>query len=62
MLTEGKISRETQGRRNPFSYLCPFSSPTSSSSSNHNRAAGSSSPTVHEINHQMGYSGWPFDH
>ena len=53
-------SRETQGRRNPFSYLWPFRSSTSSS--NHNGAAGSSSPTIHENNHQMGYSGWPFDY
>ncbi|XP_048321801.2 probable E3 ubiquitin-protein ligase RHC1A [Ziziphus jujuba] len=48
-------SRENHGRRNRFSYLWPFHS--SSSSSNHNRTAGSSSQTVHENNHQMGFMG-----
>ncbi|KAF2289215.1 hypothetical protein GH714_029549 [Hevea brasiliensis] len=48
-----------EGRRNPLSYLWPFRS--SSSSSNHDETTGSSSPTVHENNHQMGYSGWPFN-
>ncbi|KAF2305614.1 hypothetical protein GH714_007060 [Hevea brasiliensis] len=48
-----------EGRRNPFSYFWPFRS--SSSSSNHDGTTGSSSPTVHEENHQMGYSGWPFN-
>ncbi|KAI4348562.1 hypothetical protein L6164_009272 [Bauhinia variegata] len=48
--------RESQRRRNPFSYLWPFRSSNSST----NGAAGSSSPTP-ENNHQTGYSGWPFD-
>lgn len=48
-----------EGRRNPLSYLWPFRS--SSSSSNHDGTTGSSSPTYHENNHQMGYSGWPFN-
>ncbi|KAM7271737.1 hypothetical protein ACFE04_030951 [Oxalis oulophora] len=55
--------RENQGRRSPFSYLWPFRS--SSSSSNRNGSAGTSSPpTMHETNrhnHNMGYTGWPFD-
>ncbi|XP_044504969.1 probable E3 ubiquitin-protein ligase RHC1A [Mangifera indica] len=51
--------RENHGRRNIFSNIWPFRS--SSSSSNNNGTAGSSSPAVHENNHQMGYSGWPFD-
>lgn len=48
-----------EGRRNPLSYLWPFRS--SNSSSNHDETPGSSSPTMHENNHQMGYSGWPFN-
>ncbi|KAJ0043032.1 hypothetical protein Pint_18415 [Pistacia integerrima] len=51
--------RENQGRRNIFSNFWPFRS--SSSSSNHNGTAGSSSQAMHENNHQMGYTGWPFD-
>lgn len=51
--------RENQGRRNPLSYLWPFRS--SNSSSNHNGTARSNSPTIHENNQQMGYSGWPFE-
>ncbi|KAH7556852.1 hypothetical protein ACOSP7_026127 [Xanthoceras sorbifolium] len=52
--------RESQGRRNLFSNFWPFRS--SSSSSNHNGTTGSSSPAMHENNnHQMGYSGWPFN-
>lgn len=52
---------ERQGRRTPWSYLWPFRS--SNSSSNHAGTARSSSPPppVHENNHQMGYTGWPFD-
>lgn len=52
-------NRENQGRRSPFSYLWPFRS--SNSSSSNNGTAGSSSPGMHENNHHMGYSGWPFD-
>ncbi|GAV90598.1 zf-RING_2 domain-containing protein/zf-RING_3 domain-containing protein [Cephalotus follicularis] len=52
-------NRENQGRRSSFSYLWPFRS--SSSSSNQNGMAASSSQTMHENNHQMGYTGWPFD-
>ncbi|XP_050234822.1 probable E3 ubiquitin-protein ligase RHC1A [Mercurialis annua] len=48
-----------EGRRNPFSFLWPFRS--SGSSSNHDGSTGSSSASVHENNHHMGYSGWPFD-
>lgn len=60
--TNGReTARENNGRRHPLSYLWPFRS--SSSSSNHNGRAGSgtSSPAVRENNHQMGYTGWPFD-
>lgn len=49
----GNGSRVNPGRRNPFSYLWPFRS--SSSSSNHG-GAGSGEPT----NHQMGYSGYRY--
>ncbi|PON78965.1 43kDa postsynaptic protein [Parasponia andersonii] len=53
-------NRENHGRRHPLSYLWPFRS--SSSSSNHNGRAGTSSPAVRENNHhQVGYTGWPFD-
>lgn len=57
--SSGRENRDNQSRRNPFSYFWPFRS--SNSSSSHNGAAGSSSPGVHENNHSMGYSGWPFD-
>lgn len=52
--------RESQGRRNPLSYLWPF---RSSNSSSHNSGnSPSNTPTVRENNpHQMGYSGWPSD-
>lgn len=53
-------SGESQGRRNPFSFLWPFRS--SNSSSHRNETAGSSSGSIHGDNHQMGYSGWPFDY
>ncbi|CAN0924236.1 Probable E3 ubiquitin-protein ligase RHC1A [Linum grandiflorum] len=52
-----------EGRRNPFSSLWPFRS--SSSGSNQSRTSGSSSSsrTMNENSHQhqVGYSGWPFD-
>lgn len=52
--------RESQGRRNPFSFLWPFRS--SNSSSQNNRHSPSNSSTVRENNHhQMEYSEWPFD-
>lgn len=51
--------RGGQGRRNPFSYLWPFRS--SSSSSHSSGTNGSSSATVTETNRQTGYSGWPLD-
>ncbi|KAK7267198.1 hypothetical protein RIF29_19863 [Crotalaria pallida] len=56
----GRVSgRESQGRRNPFSFLWPFRSSNSSS----NRATGSNSPapTIPENSHHTGYSGWPFE-
>ncbi|KAF5747915.1 E3 ubiquitin-protein ligase RING1-like isoform X1 [Tripterygium wilfordii] len=56
---ERENGRDNQGRRNPFSYLWPFRS--SSSGSRHNGTTRNSSPTMHDNNHQMGYSGWPFD-
>lgn len=66
---------ENQGRRNPFSFLWPFRSNSSSNSNTHSHtnsqynmhyseSGGSSSTTVREDDHhhQMSYSGWPFDY
>lgn len=53
--------REGQGRRNLFSNLWPFRSSSSSSNHGHDGSTGNSSPAMHENNHQMGYSGWPFN-
>ncbi|XP_008788576.1 probable E3 ubiquitin-protein ligase RHC1A [Phoenix dactylifera] len=53
---------ESQGRRNPFSFLWPFRYSNSSSSSHRNESGGSSSASVHEDVNQMSYSGWPFDY
>ncbi|KAJ4979651.1 hypothetical protein NE237_010431 [Protea cynaroides] len=63
-------SVDNQGRRNPFSFLWPFRSANSNSNSNSNsnpnshntESSGSSSAAVREDNHQMSYSGWPFDY
>lgn len=53
--------RESQGRRNLFSSIWPFRSSSSSSNHSHDGTTGNSSPAMHENNHQMGYSGWPFN-
>lgn len=61
---------ENQGRRNPFSFLWPFrssntntsSSSTVNSRSTLNRSESSASTTMHEENHEMNSSGWPFDY
>ncbi|XP_043720356.1 probable E3 ubiquitin-protein ligase RHC1A [Telopea speciosissima] len=55
---------DNQGRRNPFSFLWPFRSSNSNSNSNSQRteSSGSSSAAVREDNHQISYSGWPFDY
>ncbi|XP_077210432.1 putative E3 ubiquitin-protein ligase RHC1A [Tasmannia lanceolata] len=62
-------SRDNAGRRNPLSFLWPFRSSNSNSNSNSNssyrsESGGSSSTTVRDDNHnhEMGYSGWPFDY
>nr|KYP60087.1 RING finger protein 126 family [Cajanus cajan] len=60
----GRVSgsgRESQGRRNPFSFLWPF---RSSNSSSNDEATGSSTttpPTIPDNSHHAGYSGWPFE-
>ncbi|XP_010251900.1 PREDICTED: probable E3 ubiquitin-protein ligase RHC1A [Nelumbo nucifera] len=51
---------ESHGRRNPFSFLWPFRS--SHSNSQHGESGGSSSTAIREDNHQMNYSGFPFDY
>lgn len=53
---------ESQGRRNPLSFLWPFRSSNPSSNSPQNESGGSSSAAVHEDSNQMHYSGWPFDY
>ncbi|XP_010931555.1 probable E3 ubiquitin-protein ligase RHC1A [Elaeis guineensis] len=53
---------ESQGRRNPLSFLWPFRSSNSSSNSHQNESGGSSSAAVHEDINQMHYTGWPFDY
>ncbi|KAF8369685.1 hypothetical protein HHK36_017034 [Tetracentron sinense] len=59
--TSGRESSgHNPGRRNPFSFLWPFRS--SNSNSHHNATGGSSSAAIHEENHEMDYSGWPFDY
>lgn len=72
-----ETSRQNNGRRNPLSYLWPFRSSNSNSrqyggtnsrqydetnSSQYVETGGSSSSATHEPNHEMGYSGWPFDY
>ncbi|XP_065852508.1 probable E3 ubiquitin-protein ligase RHC1A [Euphorbia lathyris] len=60
----GRENNSREGRRNPFSYLWPFRASTSSSSSSHEGTTRNNSSTVHENNHnhEMEYSGWPFDY
>ncbi|PIA48698.1 hypothetical protein AQUCO_01400932v1 [Aquilegia coerulea] len=62
-------SSESQTRRHPLSFLWPFrssntSTNTTNSNSNSNRSepAASASAPLHEDNHQMHYTGWPFDY
>ena len=64
-------SEQNSSRRNPFSFLWPFRS-SSTNSSREYAGTGSSTPTPatttaaaaapHEENHEMNYSGWPFDY
>jgi len=57
----GRVGRESQGRRNPFSFLWPF---RSSHSSSNDEATGSSTPAPsipENSHHHAGYSGWPFE-
>ncbi|KAH7541910.1 E3 ubiquitin-protein ligase RZF1 [Ziziphus jujuba] len=72
-----ETSRQNNGRRSPFSYLWPFRSSNSNSrqygeanshqygetnNRQYGETGGSSSSATHEPNHEMGYSGWPFDY
>ncbi|GAB4835315.1 hypothetical protein Ancab_000224 [Ancistrocladus abbreviatus] len=51
---------QSQGRRNPFSFLWPFRS--SNANSREYAGTGGSNPTAGRgENHDMNYSGWPFD-
>ncbi|WCJ28697.1 RING/U-box superfamily protein [Euphorbia peplus] len=62
----GRENSSREGRRNPFSYLWPFRGSTSSTtSSSHEGTTRNNSSTVQENNHhnhEMEYSGWPFDY
>lgn len=51
----------SQGRRNLFSSLWPFGS-SNQNAHHYDEAGGSSSRTTHGENHEMDYSGWPFDY
>lgn len=65
---------ESNGRRNPFSYLWPFRSSNSGTSSQQNahprqndhtrqnETAGSSAAVSEDSINEMSYSGWPFDY
>lgn len=56
-------SDQNTSRRNPFSFLWPFRSSNSSSSREYVPASTSNPPpTTHGENHEMNYSGWPFDY
>ncbi|XP_021772245.1 probable E3 ubiquitin-protein ligase RHC1A [Chenopodium quinoa] len=62
-------SDQNTSRRNPFSFLWPFRSSNSSSTREYVPTSASNPspppppppPTTHE-NHEMNYSGWPFDY
>ncbi|KAK9273823.1 hypothetical protein L1049_018634 [Liquidambar formosana] len=63
-------SGQNQGRRNPLSIFWPFrsSNPDTSyynergGSGYYGETGGSSSTSTHAENHEMNYSGWPFDY
>ncbi|GMG99965.1 hypothetical protein Nepgr_001805 [Nepenthes gracilis] len=54
-------SNQNQGRRNPLSLLWPFRS-SNANSREYAGSGGSSSTASHGENHEMSYSGWPFDY
>lgn len=70
--TRGRESSDqNQGRRNPFSFLWPFRSSNTgnnreyaetSSSTPATTATTTTRTTPHGENHEMNYSGWPFDY
>lgn len=51
--------RQNQGRRSRFPW--PFGS-SNSNTQQYTETGGSNSRTIHEQNHEMNYSGWPFDY
>lgn len=57
-------SDQSSSRRNPFSFLWPFRSSNSSSSREYVGTSASNPPptTTRGENHEMNYSGWPFDY
>ncbi|PON59206.1 43kDa postsynaptic protein [Parasponia andersonii] len=58
--TSRESGRQNYGRRNPLSYLWPFRS--SNLNTRHNsETGGNSSSTTPTHEHEMSYSGWPFD-
>lgn len=58
------IGDQTPGRRNPFSFMWPFrSSNSDNNTQEYTENGGSNQATTHgENNHEMNYSGWPFDY
>lgn len=62
---------QNSGRRNPFSFLWPFRSSSATSTREFAETGGGSpattattttTATTHGENHEMNYSGWPFDY
>lgn len=67
--SSGSISRressdQSQSRRNPFSFLWPFRSSNASNSREYAETSTSSpaTTTTHGENHEVNYTGWPFDY
>ncbi|KAJ6852940.1 putative E3 ubiquitin-protein ligase RHC1A [Iris pallida] len=67
--TNRESNGETQGRRNPLSYLWPFRSSNIGTDSHQNEysntnepGAGSSAAVHHDETNEMDYSGWPFEY
>lgn len=52
---------QNQGRRNPFSFLWPFRS-SNANNREYTGNNGSNPRASHGENHEMSYSGWPFDY
>ena len=55
-------SDQSQGRRNPLSFLWPFRSSNASDTGEYAGTGGGNPGTTHGETHEMNYSGWPFDY